>query len=56
MKANTVKRRSYSLFRQRLRYYNSIPNMKADRLKPLMARLYEFLAAHAVFNRALGLL
>ena len=56
MKANTVKRRSYSLFRQRLHYYNSIPNMKADRLKPLMARLYEFLAAHAVFNRALGLL
>ena len=56
MKANTVKRRSHSLFPQGLHYYNSIPNMKADRLKPLMARFYEFLAAHAVFNRALGLL
>ena len=56
MKANTVKRRSYSLFRQGLHYDNSIPNMKADRLKPWMARVYEFLAAHAVFNRALGLL
>ena len=56
MKANTVKRRSYSLLRQGLHYYNRIPDMKADRLKPLMARFYEFLAAHAVFNRALGLL
>jgi hypothetical protein len=56
MKANTVKRRSYSLFRQGLHYYNSIPAMKSDRLKPLMARFSELLAAHAVFNLALGLL
>jgi hypothetical protein len=30
--------------------------MKSDRLKPLMARFSELLAAHAVFNLALGLL
>ncbi len=56
MKANTVKRRSYSLFRQGLHYYASIPAMRAERLEPLMARFIELLSAHAVFKLALGLL
>jgi hypothetical protein len=56
MKSNTVKRRSYSLFRQGLHYYNTIPAMRSERLKPLMTRFYELLAAHAVFKLALGLL
>lgn len=56
MKANTVKRRSYSLFRQGLHYYASIPAMRSERLKPLMARFVELLSAHAVFRLALGVL
>jgi hypothetical protein len=56
MKANTVKRRSYSLFRQGLHYYNSIPAMRQERLKPLMAKFFELFSAHTVFRLALGLL
>jgi hypothetical protein len=56
MKANTVKTRSYSLFRQGLHYYNSIPAMPQERLKPLMAKFVELFSAHALFNQALGLL
>jgi hypothetical protein len=56
MKANTVKTRSYSLFRQGLHYYNSIPAMRAERLRPLMAKFAELLSAHAVFSHALGIL
>jgi hypothetical protein len=56
MKANTVKRRSYSLLRQGLHYYGSIPAMRPEKLKPLMARFAELVANHAVFTLALGLL
>jgi hypothetical protein len=56
MKANTVKRRSYSLLRQGLHYYGSIPAMRPEKLKPLIARFAELVANHAVFTLALGLL
>ena len=56
MKANTVKRRSYSLLRQGLHYYASIPAMKTDRLEPLVARFAEIVRGHAVLRAVFGLL
>jgi Transposase DDE domain len=56
MKANTTKRRSYSLLRQGLHYYASIRSMLPDRLNPLMAKFVELFSARSVFKQALGLL
>ena len=38
LKANTVKRRTHSLFRQGLMLYEHIPNWPEERLRPLMER------------------
>ena len=56
MKANTVKRRSYSLLRQGLHYYASIPAMKAERLAPLIERFAELVRAHSILRDLFGLL
>lgn len=54
LKANTVKTRTYSLFRQGCMYYQAIPMMKEERLLPLIERFSEFLHRHPVFQEALG--
>ena len=36
LKANTVKRRTHSLFRQGLMLYHHLPNWPEDRIRPLM--------------------
>ena len=36
LKANTVKRRTHSLFRQGLMLYHHLPNWSEDRIRPLM--------------------
>ena len=36
LKANTVKRRTHSLFRQGLMLYHHLPNWPDDRIRPLM--------------------
>ena len=56
MKANTVKRRSYSLLRQGLHYYASIPAMKLDRLAPLVERFAELVRAHSLIRGLFGVL
>ena len=56
MKANTVKRRSYSLLRQGLHYYASIPAMKLDRLAPLVERFAELVRAHSLIRGLFGIL
>ena len=56
MKANTVKRRSYSLLRQGLHYYASIPAMKPDRLAPLIERFAELVRAHSFIRDLFGVL
>lgn len=38
LKANTVKTRTYSLFRQGCMYYQAMPMMKEERLRPLVER------------------
>ncbi len=54
LKANTVKARTYSLFRQGCMYYQAIPMMKEERLRPLVERFSELLHGHRIFQEALG--
>ena len=55
LKANTVKRRTHSLFRQGSLLYDLIPNMPASRLTPLMKKFGELLLQQPAFNRVFGL-
>jgi hypothetical protein len=43
LKANTVKRRTHSLFRQGLLLYDHIPNWPEERLRPLLEKFAEML-------------
>ncbi|MFY2558291.1 IS4 family transposase [Corallococcus terminator] len=54
LKANTVKTRTYSLFRQGCMYYQAMPMMKEERLLPLVQRFSELLHSHHVFREAFG--
>ena len=54
MKANTVKRRTHSLFRQGCFWYASIPTMPKPRLELLMRSFHRILAQHAVFQQIFG--
>ncbi len=48
LKANTVKRRVHSLFRQGCLYYDAIPNMPETTLHALMDRFQNFIAENKV--------
>ena len=54
LKANTVKRRSYSLFNQGCFYYQWMATMPADTFAALVAKFSEKLRSHAVFREAFG--
>jgi len=56
LKANTVKKRTHSLFRQGLHYYRAAPMMPEERLKPLMQRFGEMVRAQRVCIEILGIL
>jgi hypothetical protein len=56
MKANTVKKRTHSLFRQGIYWYGAIPNMREDRFNLLMNAFGRLVMTHAVFTRALGVI
>jgi hypothetical protein len=55
LKANTVKRRTHSLFRQGCHYYAAIPMMPPERLQPLIQRFGEYILRQPIYVRALGL-
>jgi hypothetical protein len=55
LKANTVKRRTHSLFRQGCYYYAAIPMMPIERLQPLVERFAEYVRRQPVYLRAFGL-
>ena len=55
LKANTVKTRTHSLFRQGCHYYASIPAMKQALLEPLVQRFGEYVLAQPVYVHAFGL-
>jgi hypothetical protein len=56
LKANTVKRRTHSLFRQGSYWYECIPTMRDDRLRTLMTAFDKIVREHAVFREAFGIL
>ena len=55
LKANTVKTRTHSLFRQGCHYYAAIPAMKPQLLEPLVQRFGEYLLAEPIYVHAFGL-
>lgn len=56
LKANTVKRRTHSLFNQGAYWYSCIPNMRDDWLRTLMNAFDKIVREHAVFREAFGFL
>jgi hypothetical protein len=56
LKANTVKRRTHSLFRQGTSWYQAIPTMRDEWLRALMNAFDRIVREHAVFRDAFGIL
>lgn len=56
LKANTVKTRTMSLFNQGCYWYRAIPNMREERLRPLMTEFGSLLADHAFCNEICGVI
>ena len=54
LRANTVQRRTHSLFRQGLMLYELIPTMPELRLRPLMQRFGEILLKHQAMRAVFG--
>jgi hypothetical protein len=55
LKANTVKTRTHSLFRQGCHYYAALPMMPPDRANPLLQRFGEYVLRQQVYVHAFGL-
>ncbi len=51
LKANTSKKRTHSLFNQGCMWYDLIPTMPDDRLKPLMEQFEKLLSEYPLFTR-----
>jgi len=56
LKANTSKTRTMSLFNQGCCWYRMIPNMREERLRPLMKAFGELVQRHAAFSQIFGIL
>jgi hypothetical protein len=54
LNANTVKKRTHSLFRQGSYWYLALPNLGEDRLRPLMEAFGKIVAAYEVSRELLG--
>jgi hypothetical protein len=54
LKANTSKKRTHSLFRQGLLYYDKIPNMQTDQLRALLEAFVRLLSSHPLFQTIFG--
>ena len=54
LKANTVKTRTHSLFRQGLMLYEHIPNWPEHRLRPLAEKFAHILMEQRVFREIFG--
>ena len=55
-KANTVKRRTHSLYRQGCLWYQLLPTLRDEWLQPLMRRFGELVMRHAAFTKVFGIL
>jgi hypothetical protein len=56
LRANTVKRRTHSLFRQGAYWYGAIPEMRDDWLANLMKGFDEIVSEHAIFEEVYALI
>lgn len=56
LKANTSKRRTYSLFRQGWLYYQAIPNMPEAQLRPLVELFGQLVREQPVFREVFGVI
>jgi hypothetical protein len=56
LKVNTVKRRTHSLYRQGLYWYDCIPTMREDWLRPLMVAFDRIVREQAVLHEVLGII
>ena len=56
LKANTVKRRTHSLFRQGLMLYHHLPNWPEDRIRPLMETFGNMLMEQRVYREVFGVI
>ena len=56
LKANTVKKRTHSLFRQGSYWYAAIPTLREERLVPLMEAFGKIVSAHEVSRELLGVI
>ena len=56
LKANTVKTRTHSLFRQGALWFTMLPNQPVDRIAPLLAERERQVTRHELFKRLLGVL
>jgi hypothetical protein len=55
-KGNTVKRRTHSLFRQGLYWYDCMPTLREDWLVPLITAFDRIVREHAVFRDIFGII
>lgn len=55
LRANTVKRRTHSLFFQGNYYYGALPNMKESQFAPLMEAYERLLREHRILTEVFGL-
>lgn len=56
LKADTSKTRSMSLFNQGLHWFRAIPNLRDERLVPLMREFGKLVTDHAAFRELFGLI
>lgn len=49
LKANTVKKRTHSLFRQGVLYFGKLPTLRSERKRALLHRFAELLSTHQLF-------
>ncbi|MGK4001480.1 hypothetical protein WMF31_02570 [Sorangium sp. So ce1036] len=56
LKVNTVKRRTHSLYRQGLYWYDCLPTLREDWLRPLMIAFDRIVREHAVFREIFGII
>jgi hypothetical protein len=56
LKANTVKRRTHSLFRQGCYWYSALPNLREERLRPLMEAFGKIVSDQAISRDLLGVI
>jgi hypothetical protein len=56
LKANTVKKRTHSLFRQGCIYYAALPMMPSTRANPLLHRFGELIVQEPVYVQAFGVM